>query len=153
MKTLHAASEIDAPAETVWRVVADLGGYKDWNPFITRASGQTAVGSRLDVTITAPGMKPVRFKPRVLDYEPGHLIRWKGEYKVAGLFDGRHALIVDPLGDSRSRFTTHEEVSGVLVPFLGRIMAASQTGFERMAQAVKARAESLERAGGAGAAG
>jgi hypothetical protein len=48
---------------------------------------------------------------------------------------------VEPLGDSRCRFTTHEEVTGILLPLLGGIMRDSQRGFEDFAAAVKARAE------------
>ena len=142
MKSLHAAIDIDAPAERVWQVVSDFAQYSDWNPFIVRAAGEPRVGERLDVTIAAPGMKPVSFRPRVLDFQPGRLIRWKGEFKLPGLFDGRHALIVEPLDTERSRFTTHEDVNGILLPFAGKVMTASQQGFERMAQAVKERAES-----------
>ena len=40
MKSLHAAVEIDAPAERVWQVVGDCGRYSDWNPFIVRAAGE-----------------------------------------------------------------------------------------------------------------
>jgi len=141
MKSLHAAIDIDAPAERVWQVVSDFGKYADWNPFIVRAAGEPRVGERLDITIAAPGMKPVSFRPRVLDVEPGRLIRWKGEFKLPGLFDGRHALIVDALDGGRSRFTTHEDVTGILLPFVGKVMTASQQGFELMAQAVKQRAE------------
>ena len=141
MKSLHAAIAIDAPAERVWQVVSDFARYPEWNPFIVRAAGVPRVGERLDVTIVAPGVKPATFRPRVLDVEPGRLIRWKGEFKLPGLFDGRHALIIDPLDDERSRFTTHEDVSGILLPFLGSVMAASQQGFELMARAVKERAE------------
>jgi hypothetical protein len=141
MKSLHAAIEIDAPAERVWKVVSDFGQYSDWNPFIVSAAGAARVGERLDITIAAPGMKPVSFRPRVLDVEPGRLVRWKGEFKLPGLFDGRHALIVDALDGGRSRFTTHEDVTGLLLPFAGKVMTASQQGFELMAQAVKERAE------------
>lgn len=141
MKSLHATIEIDAPAERVWRIVGDFAGYRDWNPFIIRAAGEARVGARLDVTIAAPGMKPVSLRPRVLDLEPGRLVRWKGEFKLPGLFDGRHALIVEPLDGERSRFTTHEDVSGILLPFTGKVMKASQKGFELMAQALKKRAE------------
>jgi len=141
MKSLHAAIDVDAPAARVWQVVSDFERYPEWNPFIVRAAGELRVGKRLDVTIVAPGMKPVSFRPRVLDVEPGHLVRWKGEFKLPGLFDGRHALTVDPLDGRRSRFTTHEDVTGILLPFAGRVMAASQQGFELMARAVKERAE------------
>jgi hypothetical protein len=141
MKSLHAAVDIDAPAERVWQVVSDFRRYPDWNPFIVRAAGEPHVGESLDITIAAPGMKPVSFRPRVLDVEPGRLIRWKGEFKLPGLFDGRHALIVEPLDGGRSRFTTHENVTGILLPFAGRVMTASQQGFDLMARAVKERAE------------
>jgi len=141
MKSLHAAIDVDAPAARVWQVVSDFERYPEWNPFIVRAAGELRVGERLDVTIVAPGMKLVSFRPRVLDVEPGHLVRWKGEFKLPGLFDGRHALTVDPLDGRRSRFTTHEDVTGILLPFAGRVMAASQQGFELMARAVKERAE------------
>jgi hypothetical protein len=141
MKSLHAAVEIDAPAERVWQIVIDFAQYSDWNPFIVRAAGEPRVGERLDITIAAPDMKPVSFRPRVLDVEPGRLIRWKGEFKLPGLFDGRHALIVDPLDHGRSRFTTHEDVTGILLPFAGTVMTASQKGFELMARALRERAE------------
>ena len=141
MKSLHAAVEIDAPAERVWQIVIDFAHYSDWNPFIVRASGEPRVGERLDITIAAPDVKPVSFRPRVLDVEPGRLIRWKGEFKLPGLFDGRHALIVDPLDHGRSRFTTHEDVTGILLPFAGTVMTASQKGFELMARALRERAE------------
>jgi hypothetical protein len=141
MKSLHAAVEIDAPPERVWQIVGDFGRYADWNPFIVRAAGEPRVGERLDITIAAPGLKPVSFRPLVMDLEPGRLIRWKGEFKLPGLFDGRHTLIVDPLDGGRSRFTTHEDVTGILLPFAGKVMSASQQGFELMAHAVKERAE------------
>ncbi len=149
MQTLDASIEIEAPAERVWQVVADLSRYPEWNPFIIRAAGEFRPGARLDITIEAPGLRTVRFRPRVLDLDDGRLVRWKGRWYVPGLFDGRHALVVEPLGDGRSRFTTHEEVSGVLLPFLGKAMRASQDGFELLCRAVNRRAEELSAASGA----
>ena len=139
MQTLHASVDIDAPAEQVWRVVTDFPRYPEWNPFIVRASGDQRVGGRLKLTITAPDVRPVTFRPRVLDLEPGRLIRWKGRLWIPGLFDGRHSLTVEPLDDARSRFITHEDVSGILVPVLGKVMRASQQGFELMADALSRR--------------
>ena len=144
MQTLDASTEIDAPAELVWQVASDFARYPEWNPFMVRASGEQRTGARLEVTIVAPGVRAATFKPKVLDLQPGRLIRWKGRLILPGLFDGRHALSVDPLSDGRARFTTHEEVTGLLLPFLGKVMRASQKGFEEMAAAVKARAESLQ---------
>ena len=145
MKSLHASIDIDAPAERVWAVVIDFPRYREWNPFIVKAAGEPRVGERLEVTIVAAGMKPVSFKPRVLEVDPGRLIRWKGVLWVPGLFDGRHALSVESLPGDRSRFTTHADVTGILVPVLGKVMRASQKGFEQMAAALKDRVAALER--------
>lgn len=142
MQTLHATIEIEAPATRVWEIIDDLPRYPEWNPFIVRAVGERRVGAKLDVSIRAPGMSAVSFHPRILNYEPGRLIRWKGVLWIPGLFDGRHALLVEPLGDGRSRFTTHEDVTGILLPVLGKAMRASQKGFEEMSRALKKRAES-----------
>jgi hypothetical protein len=139
MQTLHASIDIDAPAEQVWRVVTDFARYPEWNPFIVRASGEQRVGGTLELTITAPDVRAVTFRPHVLDLEPGRLIRWKGKLWIPGLFDGRHSLTVEPLDGGRSRFTTHEDVSGILVPVLGKVMRASQQGFELMAEALSRR--------------
>jgi hypothetical protein len=141
MQVLDAQIEIEAPADEVWRVLADFPSYPDWNPFVIRAEGEMRVGARLTVTIAAHGRKPVTFTPRVLAVEPGRSITWKGQWFLPGLFDGRHSLSVEPLGDDRSRFRTHEEVTGILLPFLGRAMRDSQLGFEDFCAALKTRAE------------
>jgi hypothetical protein len=141
MQQLDAFADIDAPPEKVWAVLTDFSSYPEWNPFIVRASGTLRVGERLNVTLQVPEMKAVSFKPRLLDVEPGHLIRWKGVTYLPGLFDGRHALSVEPLPDGRSRFRTHEDVTGMLLPFLGTVMRRTQRGFEALAEAVKTRVE------------
>ena len=81
------------------------------------------------------------FRPRLLAVTPGREIRWRGVTGVRGLFDGVHSLTVELLPDGRSRFRTHEDVTGVLLPFLGRVMRRSPQGFELLARAVKERAE------------
>ena len=142
MRTLDASIDIAAPPERVWQVINDLPAYGRWNPFIVRAGGELAVGGRLRVTIVAPGHRPVTFKPRILELEPGHSVTWLGRTVLPGLFDGRHTLSVAPT-EGGARFRTREEVTGILVPLLGGIMRDSQRGFELMAAAVKARAEGL----------
>jgi hypothetical protein len=141
MQQLDAAAEIDAPPEKVWAVITDLSSFPLWNPFIVRADGELRPGGRLHVTLQVPEMRLVSFRPRLLVVEPGREIRWRGVTGLRGLFDGVHSLSVEPLPDGRSRFRTHEDVTGVLLPVLGRVMQRTQRGFELLAEAVKVRAE------------
>ena len=49
--------EIAAPIDTVWKVLTDVSGYADWNPFIVsaRAKGDPAAqGTRLTFRVQAP---------------------------------------------------------------------------------------------------
>ena len=142
MQQLDAFADIDAPPERVWGVLTDFAAFPQWNPFIVRASGELREGSRLRVTLQVPEMRPVTFSPKLLAVRPGREIRWRGVTGVPGLFDGTHALTVEPLPDGRTRFRTHEDVTGILLPVLGKVMRRTQRGFELLAQAVKTRAES-----------
>jgi len=146
MQFLNASVEIDAPADTVWKIVADTSRYPEWNPFVQKVEGDLREGGRVAVTIRAPGRKPVTFKARVHRLDPGRELRWRGQWYVPGLFDGEHALTVEPLEGGRARFGSHEAVTGLLLPLLGKPMRQSQAGFEQLCAAVKERAESLAHA-------
>jgi hypothetical protein len=141
MQTLDAAIEIEASADRVWEVLTDFASYPQWNPFIIRAEGIPVEGARLRISIRAPGYRPVTFKPRILRVVEGRELTWLGRTFLPGLFDGRHSLTVEALDESRARFRSHEEVGGILLPILGKVMRASQEGFEGLCAAVKARAE------------
>jgi len=141
MQTLDAYADIEAPPERVWAVLTDFDSYPQWNPFIVRAKGELIAGRKIEVTLQVPEMRPVTFRPRLLNVTPQREIRWHGVTYVPGLFDGKHGLTIEPLDDGRSRFRTREEVTGVLLPFLGKVMRRTQHGFELLAAAVKARAE------------
>jgi hypothetical protein len=142
MQVLDASIEIDAPAERVWQVLADTRRYGEWNPFVTALAGELREGAPLKVTVRAPGRKAATFSARLTRLVPGRELRWRGRWFLPGLFDGDHALTVEPLDADRARFRTREEVTGLLLPLLGKAMRQSQQGFEGLCRAVKARAES-----------
>ena len=91
------------------------------------------------MTITAPDVRAVTFRaaragPRARASHP-----LEGQVLEPGPVRRATLARVEPLGSGRSRFTTHEEVSGILVPLLGKVMRASQQGFEMMAEALSRR--------------
>ncbi len=141
MKEIHAEIEIDAGAGHVWEILADFPSYAEWNPFLTSISGDVHVGSRFEARIRPPGGRGMRFKPRLLEFEPGHRMRWLGNFLVPGLVDGEHTLAIEELDAERIRFSQHEKFSGILVPFISKTLAATVRGFEAMNLALKERAE------------
>ena len=73
--------------------------------------------------------------------EPGRELRWLGRPLVPGVFDGEHRFLIERLGEGRVRFVQEESFRGLLVALTGGTLAKTESGFEQMNQALKARAE------------
>lgn len=144
MKELHTEIEIEAPARTIWAILADTPRYADWNPFIRKMEGALAPGSQIEVILKPPGKGGLTFRPRVLVVEPERELRWLGHLVIPGIFDGEHYFLIEPLGPTRSRFIQGERFKGVLIPLLSKMIDTStRQGFEEMNRALKIRAEMM----------
>jgi hypothetical protein len=144
MKEIHTEIEINAPDESVWRVLTDFAAYPEWNPFVRRAEGEVRVGSHLLVGIQPSGGKVMSFRPTVLVVDPNRELRWLGHLWVSGLFDGEHSFVIEPLSERRVRFIQRERFGGLLVPLLSKMLdRETRRGFEEMNQALKVRSESV----------
>lgn len=144
MYELRTEIEIDATAETVWAILSDFAAYPQWNPFIVELKGaeRPELGAKLDVQLVPAGGKGMRFTPSIVECAPGRGFAWLGRLMVPGLFDGEHRYELAPAPDGRVRFVHSERFSGVLVPFLKKMLdGPTRQGFEAMNQALKARAE------------
>jgi hypothetical protein len=141
MRELRREIEIDAPPERVWAVVSDFAAYAEWNPFIRRISGELIEGARLEVRIEPPGGRAATFKPTVRAVEAQRELRWLGRLVLPGIIDGEHSLLIEPLDGGRSRFVQSERFTGLLVGLVGGTLAKTETGFEQMNDALKARVE------------
>lgn len=119
----------------------DFDSYPHWNPFVTEITGEAHEGARLKIRIQPPGRRAMTFKPTVRRVDPPSELSWIGRVLIPGIFDGEHALRVEPLEDGRSRFIHRERFTGVLVPFLGGTLDKTERGFEQMNAALKARVE------------
>ena len=142
MKELHSQIDINASAELVWQLLTDFASYPQWNPFIRHISGEPTIGERLEVRLEPPESRGITLRPKVLDAEPNHQLRWLGHLFVPGLFDGEHSLVIQQLGEDRVRFVQGESFRGLLVPMFARSLDnGTLRGFEEMNRALKERAE------------
>jgi hypothetical protein len=148
LKTISVATHIQSPPDVVWQILTDFEAYPSWNPFITRISGSPVVGHRLRIRIVPPGASGMTFRPRVTAQEPGRKLEWLGAMGLRGLFDGRHAFVLEPTADGGTILTQTENFSGVIVPMAGEMLARTEKGFANMNNALRGRAESFAAATG-----
>lgn len=140
-KTIDTGVEIDAAAEKVWGVLADLASYIEWNPMIRSASGELEPGTRLSLRFEPAGRKGKDFRPKLLVVEPGRELRWLGNPGVPGILESEHYFILERRGTG-TRLVHGMVFYGLLVPLIGGRLARSVRGpFEDMNAALKERAE------------
>ena len=127
---------MNAPVESVWEILTNLGDYHTWNPFITSGAGTINVGERLQLTIQPPGSRAMTFKPWVTTVEPHRYFEWLGRLGLPGIFDGRHSFTLTPMAGDRTLIQQSETFTGVLIPFTGSTLARTRAGFVAMNEAL-----------------
>ena len=150
-----ASVVIDAPLDLVWQVMLDTASYGDWNPFVYQvecaspaqvgdpivlhvrwANGRTTTSPE-QVTAVAPPHASAGGRTALLAYE---FVGWPD--RLGLVHSIRHQRITEQ-PNGTTRYETHQDLTGPLVRLAGP--ARITDGFERHAQGLKARAESLHR--------
>ncbi|MCX8212054.1 MAG: SRPBCC domain-containing protein [Lewinella sp.] len=131
---LHLQTTIDLPAR-VWDVLTDFAAYLQWNPFITFADGDWAVDNTVAVLV---GGMPL--EPKVLAFDPGRELRWKGTLLFNIVFGGEHYFLLTDNGDGTTRLAHGEYFSGLLaIVFRRKLETDIKAGFEEMNEALRQR--------------
>src|SRR5262245_47245227 len=122
---ISVVTEIDAPADAVWRVLTDTSRFPDWNPFITSFEGTPAVGAGITVVLALSNRKPQTLRPKIIELQEGRSLVWRGHIGVPGILGARHRLEVQEAEDQHSRFVQHERFSGFAVPAVRSVLTVN----------------------------
>jgi hypothetical protein len=136
---ISATTQIAAPPDEVWATLTDFADYPSWNPFITEASGEVTEGATLTLRMVS-GDTARTFTPTVLAARPGEELRWLGVLYARWIFGGEHRFTLRPTDDG-TELIQSECFTGILVPFLSKLLTQTEHDFHAMNAALKARAE------------
>ena len=135
------AIDIDAPVERVWEVLTDFERYGEWNPFTTRVDANLEVGASVSLHVVLGPLR-VRQGVRIEAVEPPTALVWGMSMGASWLLSARREQRLEPLGESRCRYLTTDAFHGPLTPPVALVWGgAIRRGFNAMAEALKARAE------------
>jgi hypothetical protein len=134
--------------EVVWRVMLDLAGYPQWNPFIVRVEApggrQARVGDDITLHVQFRGARKLVLSheritrleaPNVLEYQ------FRGPLHHTGLVRGRRLQVLEAASATSTRYSTRESFFGLLAIAIPTKLV--QDGFERHAQALKRHVETI----------
>lgn len=136
---LRTEIDIAAPPRKVWEVLTNFRAYPEWNPFITSVRGKPRVGQKLEVVMSPPQSREMKFNPEVLRAEPFIELRWRGVLWFDWLFVGEHFFRLEEVDPNRTRLVHGEDFSGWLVKMVS--FTHTTRGFVFMNQALKKRVE------------
>lgn len=143
MRLIRSEMDIDAPAETVWRILTDFPAFPEWNPFIERAEGRLEPGERITVHLRIYKRRATVLHPRVTRVVANEELRWEAVTGRRGILDVERIFVIERLGPAAVRFHQSEVCTGALSSVVlatgmeRRILA----GYEHLNSAIKARAE------------
>ncbi len=139
-KIVRASATVHAPKRDVWRALADLEAYADWNPTIVSAEGRLEEGATLDLRVRAGDGDPESREVSVLVVKPRDKLRWQDRLLVPGVRDRELTIRLRWLGADETRVIVAERYEGLLAPLADT--DDEEVGLERMLAALRARAES-----------
>ena len=147
---IRSETTIEGTAGEVWRVLSDFASYSEWNPAMEQVQGEAKIGTRLRIRFQLNGGRVMTMKPTVLVAEPGRELRWLGRLLMPGIFDGEHRFEIHETEPGRVRFVQGERFTGLLVPFLRKLIEVdTATTFTNVNAALAARVIELRVAGAA----
>jgi hypothetical protein len=136
-KRYSVSRSIDAPAETVWRLLADSSTYADWNRAVLSIEGPIAAGSSIKlVSIASPKRT---FKLKVASMEPPRRMVWASGMPL-GLFKGTRTYLLEEK-DASTDFSITEEFTGPLSGLIASSIPDLTDSFNRFADGLKTAAE------------
>jgi len=143
MPIYQTTFDVNAPAETVWRVLTTLDRYGEWNPQIPRASGTIEEQGTIHLCLALPGRPAMNLVATIEKVRPARLLTWRGHVVAPWLFEGHRKFEIQSAGDRRVSVRHVENIHGLLAPLFAVFMGGPvERGHHALNQALRTRAES-----------
>ncbi len=112
----QAEVQITAPAARIWELLVDGASYARWNPMLRVDAGTFAPGSRLELTVTLPGISPFTLRPTLLAHVPQRELSWRHRLPIPGLLGWTQSITIEQLSAETQRVTQRVSLGGLLAP-------------------------------------
>lgn len=142
---IDGSETISAPAAVVWRVLADVDAYPEWNAFVPACRTSWKVGSPIVMRVRLTRSLTIRQSETIRRFDDGHLVEY-GIDLPGGLLTSARRHVVTSLDTTTTRYDSEFVLSGRLAPLVRRLLGPQLAhGFGAMTVAVAQRAEVLAR--------
>ena len=136
---------VQAPAEVIWGLIADIDAWPSWNPLYSRAQGTVRIGAPVSLEMNLPGHPPRQIDCAVLDWVPNDQLHLRST-ALGGLVRSIRYIEIETMAGSGCIFSNGELFAGWLGPQVARRRRRElRAGFTAMGEALRVRAEAIAR--------
>ncbi|MEL7208558.1 MAG: SRPBCC domain-containing protein [Actinomycetota bacterium] len=139
MEFYESSATIAAARATVWSVLTDADGYREWDNGVIRIEGTIAAGEKIKIHSEVDPKRA--FGAKVTEFDAPGAMTWSGGMPL-GLFKGIRTFRLTENADGGTDFSVREEFSGPMLGLIWKSMPDLTDSFEQFAQGLKAEAES-----------
>jgi uncharacterized protein YndB with AHSA1/START domain len=139
----RAEAVIDASAADVWEVITDFESYSAWNPWVTRAVGESTPGSEVEVDVMM-GSSKMTVTHTVLNGEIDRRYCWKDSGFNAIFVYGQRCRTLTLRDDGRVHYEVELLIDGAMSHIAALFYGENlKNGLAKETPALKLRAEQL----------
>jgi hypothetical protein len=144
---IDLSCEIEAPLATVWDVITDLSAYGEWNPFVVACRSTLVAGDPIVMQVRLFAWFTQSQRERIFEHVPHDHLCYGLDGGSVGAVVSRRCHELHAIGAERTRYRSHFEMSGWLAPLVRAMLGSRlEHGFRSMTDAIRQRAERLQRA-------
>jgi hypothetical protein len=142
MRECRTEIEIAAPPEKVWSILVDVNQWGEWNPIVTEASGESALGSKLKIGMkNESGGSGPKYAATITSFDEPTLFRWRATMMAGFLFTNDKVVELEAT-DGGCRLVHKELFSGLMVSMMwSKLESGVGPMLSKMNEALKAKAE------------
>src|SRR5690242_1862050 len=128
-RTIAAETDIDAPIEVVWDILADVARYPEWNPFTHHVETSFEIGAPIKMHVRLGRFERLQVE-YISAFEPPHRMCWGADFVSSRLMQAERCQTLTALAGGRTHYRSADVFTGPLVPLVLAFFATPvQNGF------------------------
>lgn len=143
VQVISTEVDIAAPPAKIWGILTDIEKWQEWSPIINKSSGTSAIGSKLNITMSGKekDIDGPKYSPIITKLEEARNMTWKATMITDFIFTNNKVLEIKKT-NSGSRLIHKETFSGMMsVIMCSQMEKEVPPMLDKMNQALKVLAE------------
>jgi hypothetical protein len=139
--SVRSEAEIKAPIDHVWRILTNMDGYDDWNPFTPKVETTLEIGDPIHLCVRLVGKITLNWVETMTRNQP-YTLGWGMDLGSPLLLHAERIQVLTPIDEGSTHYMTEDCFTGWLHPVaLGLFGRSMERGFHDCGVGLKKAAE------------